>query len=530
MRRREFLAYGAGGATAALFPSWAIAQSASSDTLTIGLGGAVQSLDPHMLVGIPSNTVTMHMFDRLVDRQPFGQLKPGLALSWRSVSPTQWEFKLRPGVKWHDGSDFTSDDVVATIERIRNMPKGAGGYSGFLRPITKVETPDALTLVVDTDVPSPTIPRDLSNVNITSRKYGIGSTTEDYNSGKAAIGTGPYKYGSYVPGDRVSFTRNDAWWGTKPDWKEVTIKIITNAPSRTVAILSKDVDIIESPSENDLPRLEGSPDVEIKTAPGIQVYYLYTDYSREGETPFVFDKNGKPLPKNPLRDVRVRKALSIAINRQAIADRIMLKKAKPTGQWLLPGSYSYAPSVEVPKYDREAAKKMLAEAGYPEGFQITIHTPSDRYLNDARICQAIAQMWTQAGVKTSVEALPWNVYASKSQAQEFAVGFVGWTSVSFDAAYMATSNIATNNKERGTGLYNRGRYSNPELDDLLTKAAVEIDPDKREQILIKVVEIASADVGVIPLVMPDSVWAVRKGIDFNARSDQRTLAVEASKA
>lgn len=529
MRRREFLTYGAGGLATTLLPSWAIAQSATTDTLTIGLAGAVQSLDPHMLVGIPSNTVTMHMFDRLIDRAPLGQLQPGLALSWRSVSDKLWEMKLRPGVKWQDGSDFTADDVVFTFERIRSMPTGAGGYSGFLRAFTKVETPDPLTLLLHTEAPTPSVPRDLSNVNIISRKYGTGATTEDYNSGKATIGTGPYKFSRYIPGDRVVFTRNDDWWGPKQPWKEVIIKIITNAPSRTVAILSKDVDIIESPSENDLARLEGNPDVEVTTAPGIQVYYLYTDYSREGENPFILDKNGKPLPKNPLRDVRVRRALSIAINREAIADRIMLKKAKPTGQWLLPGSYSYAPSVEVPKYDRTAAQKLLAEAGYPDGFQITIHTPSDRYLNDTRICQAVAQMWTQAGIKTSVEALPWNVYATKSQSQEFAVGFVGWTSVSFDAAYMAISNIATNNKERGMGLYNRGRYSNPELDELLAEAAVEIDEAKREQILIKAVEVVSADVGVIPLVMPDSVWAVRKGIKLDARSDQRTLAVNASK-
>ena len=530
MRRRHLLAAAGTLATTgwgALAPRPA---RAAGTALQIGLGGAFTTMDPHFYHAVPNHTVAMHIYERLINRAPDGRLIPGLATEWKPLSDTLWEFKLRPGVKFHDGGDFTADDVVFTFQRARDVPNSPGGFGGFLRAVERVEVMDPLTIRLHTPVPAPDLGPNLTYVGIVSRRVGEGATTADYNSGKAAVGTGPYKFASYTPGNRVELARNDLWWGPKQGWETVALRLLSNPAGRTAALLSGDVDLIDTPSVSDLPRLRGDARVQVEAIPGIRLIYLVPDLSREGESPFVTDASGTPLPRNPFRDLRVRQALSIALQRDALADRVMLGTATPTGQWMPPGAYSYAPKVAPPQLDADRARKLLAEAGLPDGFRLVLHTPNDRYPNDARLAQAVAQMWTRIGVQTTVEAMPWSTYVARGGRQEFSMGLWGWGSATFEGGYMLSQCFASHNKDRSLGLYNYGRFSDPELDAMILRATSTVDEAAREALLIEATEKAAAAVPVIPMLMLQNLWAVRKGIDFSPRSDERTLAVDARMA
>lgn len=502
--------------------------AAAPTQLTIGLGGAVNSIDPHFYNATPNHVVAHSIFDRLVERSPDGKLIPGLAVSWKALSDTVWELKLRPDVKWHDGEAFTADDVIFTFERARNVPNSPGGFGGFLRDIVKVEKVDDLTVHLHTPLASPNLPGQLAFVAVVSQHVGEGATTEEYNNGAKAIGTGPYKFVKYSPGDNVQLQRNDSWWGPEQPWERVTIRLIANSAARVSALLSGGVDIIDAVPAVDIPTLRKDERVDVVSVPGMRLIYIALDHKNDGASPYVTDAKGTPLAKNPLLDLRVRQALSIAINREAIADRLMQNTAVATGQWLPVGSYSYADSVKVPKFDADQAKKLLAEAGYPEGFKITFQTPNDRYPNDAKITQAVAQMWARIGVQASVDARPWSNYVQHKG--DYAVALWGWGSPTLEAGYLLANVLSTPDSKAGRGNFNYGGYSNPELDALITKALSTLDDKQREQLLVQAVETASADVPMIPLLQLTNFWAVRKGVTFEPRMDERTLAVNAAPA
>ncbi|PWC27782.1 ABC transporter substrate-binding protein [Teichococcus aestuarii] len=508
----------------------AVALPAQAQTLNIGIGGAVTSADPHFYNAAPNHALAMHVFDYLVGRDANAQPYPMLAESWRAVEPTLWEFKLRSGVKWHDGRDFTADDVAFSIARAPNVPNSPGGMGGFVRAITKVEVVDPLTIRFHTAAPHPLLPVELGAISIISRHAGEGATTEDYNSGKAAIGTGPYRLQAYRPGDRAELVRNDAYWGGKEPWEKVNFRFIGNDGARSAAVLAGDVDVIDQVPSSDLARLRRDSRITIAEIQGVRLIYLMADFSRTGEVSFVTDNAGKPLPQNPFQDVRVRRALSMAIQREALAERIMEGTAQPTGQWLPPGTFGYNPAVKPPAYDPDGAKKLLAEAGFPQGFRMTLHSPNDRYPNDAKTAQAVAQMWTRIGVQTQVEALPWTTFSVRSNRQEFGMRLSGWGSTTGEASYLLVNIIGTYDREKRTGASNSGRYSNPELDAMTARAAATIDDAQREKLLQEAVKFAMDDVAVTPLYQLVNTWAVRKGLTYEPRMDERTVAMGVRKA
>ncbi|MFZ6762760.1 ABC transporter substrate-binding protein [Pseudoroseomonas sp. WGS1072] len=498
---------------------------AQAQTLNIGIGGAVTSADPHFYNAAPNHTLAMHVYDYLVGRDATAQPHPQLAESWRTVEPTVWEFKLRPGVKWHDGRDFTAEDVAFTIARAPNVPNSPGGMGGFVRAITRVEVVDPLTVRFHTAQPHPLLPVELGAISVISRHAGENASTEDYNSGKAAIGTGPYRMQAYRPGDRAELVRNDAYWGEKEPWEKVNLRFINNDGARSAAILSGDVDIIDQVPASDLPRLKRDAGITLAEIEGVRLIYLMPDYSRTGEVPFVADHEGKPLARNPFQDVRVRRALSMAIQREALADRVMEGTAKPTGQWLPPGTFGYNPAVKPLAYDPNGAKALLAEAGFPRGLRITLHTPNDRYPNDAKTAQAIAQMWTRIGVQTQVEALPWASFSVRSNRQEFGMRLSGWGSTTGEASYLLVNIIGTFDRDKRTGASNSGRYSNPELDAMTSRAASTIDDAKREKLLQEAVRYAMDEQAILPLFQLVNTWALRKGLTYVPRMDERTTAM-----
>ncbi len=505
----------------------AAALSAQAAPLTMGLSGAVNTIDPHFHSTGPNNAVSKHFFEMLTRTTANLDVEPALAVSWKAIDERTWEFKLRPGVKWHDGHPFSAQDVEFTLTRARNVPNSPGGFGGYLKSITRVEVIDPLTVRFHTAQATPNLPRDLAFVSIVSKAVGEKATTEDYNAGKAVVGTGPYRFVSYTPGDRIERKRNDDWWGPKQDCETVTLNMIANPGARMAALLSGGVDVIDAVPATDLPRLQSNNNVSVVSIEGVRVIYLQPNFHSEGPVPGMTDLEGKPLPGNPLRDVRVRQALSLAINRDALAERVMQKTAVATGQWLPEGNYSYAPSIRPPKHDVAQAQKLLAEAGFPKGFALTLLTPNDRYPNDAGTAQAVASMWARAGVRASVDAMPWSSYNARRVKTDFSVHLIGWGSGAGEAGQLLTNVLGTFDTAKGVGAANGGRYSNPEVDRLREQALVIIDSAEREKVLIKATEVAMADLGIIPLYMLRNYWGARKGVSFEPRKDEHSLAMSA---
>lgn len=508
-------------ALAALLPGVAGAQN-----LNIGIGGSPTSLDPHFYNASPNSSLVSHLFDRLVEQDARARTRPMLAESWRPVSDTVWEFKLRPGVRWHDGREFTADDVVFTIGRVPNVPNSPASFAGFVRAIQRIEVVDPLTIRFHTAAPHPMLPIEMASVQIVSRHVGDGAATEDYNAGRAAVGTGPYRLVSHRQGDRTEFVRNDAYWGGPQPWARVSYRFIANDPARTAALLAGDVDVIDQVPSTDLPRLRREQRISIFEIQGLRLIYLIPDYSRAENPLFVTDNAGQPMARNPFHDVRVRRALSMAIDRAALAERVMERTAAPAGQWLPAGSAGHNPAVPVPPFEPETARRLLAEAGYPSGFRITLHTPNDRYPNDSRTAQAIAQMWTRVGVRTEVAPLPWAAYPGRAARQEFAMHLIGWGSSAGDPIGALMNVVGTFDRARFLGAVNHHRHSNPALDALVERALMTMDDAARDAMLRDAVRMAAEDVAVIPLYNLVNVWATRRGLRIAPRLDERTLAMD----
>ena len=332
------------------------------------------SIDPHFMYTEPNIGYAKHIYGRLVGRDNDSHREPGLAISWRAIDDTTWEFDLRKNIKFHDGSDFTADDVLFSINRIPNIPNNPGTYAGNLRSIVDVEKSGPYKIIIKTDKPNPVLPTQLHNVSIISKNVGSEVKTEAFLSGKAAIGTGPYKFVEYLPGDRLVLERFDDYWGPLPKFKQVVFKIISNDAARVAALLAGDVDLIDFVPPTQVAHLSKNKKIKVFKRPADRVIFFHMDSVRE-VSPYVTDKNGKQLQNNPLKDQRVRKALSLAINREAICSRVMEGLATPESQLVPAGWFGHSPSLKVDPYDPARAKLLLAEAGYPDGFGLTVHGP-----------------------------------------------------------------------------------------------------------------------------------------------------------
>jgi len=498
--------------------------SASGAQLVIGSKLEPSSVDPHYHNLGPNNAIARHIFGRLVDTNEKQQLGPGLAVSWKAINDTTWEFKLRRGVKFHDGTPFTADDVMFTFERAPNVEASPSSFALYTKGKT-LKKIDDYTVHFITEKPYPLMPNDVSNIYIISKKHGQGAKTGDYNSGSATIGTGPYKFNEWVPGDRLVLDKNPAYWGKPAQFDRVLFKPIKENPARVAALLAGDVDMIDLVPTADIARLKSDSNVVLSQGVSNRVIYLHMDQYRD-KSPYVRDAGGK----NPLMDQRVRKAISKAINRPAIVERVMEGVAIPAGQLLPEGFFGVSPNLQPESYNPEAAKKLLADAGYPSGFGLTLHGPNDRYINDAKICQAIGQMMARIGIKAEVETMSKSVFFSKAsrggpnKTPAFSFILVGWGSGTGEASSPLKSLLHTYDKARGFGASNRGRYSNAEVDRLIEQALATVDDAKREKLLQQATEVAIEDLGIIPLHYQVNVWATRKGLAYTPRTDEYTLA------
>ena len=521
MNTRTFF-FGAAALTALM-----AATSATAEKITIGLASEPTSIDPHFHNLGPNNAMSVHIFDRLIQQDERQQLMPGLAVSWEPIDELTWEFKLREGVKFHDGTDFNADDVICTWARAPEVPNSPSGYGTYTKGKTLVKIDD-YTVHFKTESPYPLMGNDVSVVPVISDSAGCGATTEEFNAGTAAVGTGPFKFASYKPGESINFVRNDDYWGDKAAWSEVEFRPIKSGPSRVAALLAGDVDMISGVPTTDIGMLGGKADITLSQGPSNRVIYLHMDQFREN-SPHITGKDGGPI-KNPLMDLRVRKAISMAINRDAIVDRVMEGVAIPAGQLLPDGFFGVSDKLEVVAYDPDGAKALLAEAGYGDGFKMTIHGPNDRYINDAKIVEAIGQMLSRVGIEASVETMPRSVYFKRASRggegdlPEFSFILVGWGAGSGEASSPLKSLIHTYDKDQGFGSSNRGRHSVPEIDATIEEALRTVDDAKRQELLAKATEMAIENVAIIPTHFQVNTWATRKGLKYIPRTDEYTLA------
>ncbi|CAB3719269.1 ABC transporter substrate-binding protein [Achromobacter kerstersii] len=516
---------------------------AAGSTLKIGLSSEPTSMDPHYHQATPNDAMTSHMFETLIGQNAKMDLIPRLATAWKSVDDTTWEFTLRDGAKFSNGQPFTAQDVIFTFCRVMNNEQSIGGsYPAIVQKFANVEARDGNKLVIKTHKPYPLLPNDLTRTGMLwsgivehgpitfdlKNKCGVTGpwpTVADFNNGRDVIGTGPYTLKSYVKGTGIELTRNDAYWGDKPAWQTVKLIPVPAAGPRLTGLLAGDFDLIENPAARDVKRISETPGFGHVITPSVRVVYFQFDVARS-PSPTVKAADGK----NPLQDVRVRRAISMAIDRKTIAARIMDGAATPANQFLPDGMFGTLPHPPELKYDPEGAKKLLADAGYPNGFELAISSTNDRYINDAQISQAVAQYLSRVGIKTTVDAMTRSVYFPKRAKREFSFAMGGWSSETGEASSFLQYWVTRFDKEHGLGTSNYGGYDNPEFDAVFKRALVTVDPAEREKLLQQSLTLALADLPSIPLHFESSIWAFKKGLVYEGRADQYTLAMSAKPA
>ena len=494
-------------------------------TLTIGLSASVTAIDPHFLYTSANIAVSRHFFDPLILQDDEQRLIPGLAESWHLVDETTWEFSLRRGVKFHDGSDFVAADVAYTLNRAANVPNSPGSFAGYIKSITEVTIIDDYTIRLHTAKPNPQLPWDMSTFGIIPHELGPNIRTEDFSRGQAMIGTGPFRFVSWVPGDRLVMARNDRYWRRPSDWDHVVLVQLSNAASRIAALRSGQVDAIEHVPVNDVPWLEQDPLVTCSHKTSNRVIYLQMDTNRT-TSPFVSDQSGAAIGANPFKDQRVRVAISKAIDRDTIVKQVMSGYAVPAAQVLPDGYFGVSSRLAPEPYRPEEAKDLLATAGFGEGFRVTLHAASDNYENGAETAQAIAQMLSRIGIAVDVQMMPKSVWSTRAAALEFSFMLASWGSESGEISGPLRGIIASFDREKGWGTSNRGRYSNSAFDVLFEQATTATDITIREQLLREASEFAMKDVAIIPLYFEVAIWAARRGITYEPRSDGYTLAYQ----
>jgi peptide/nickel transport system substrate-binding protein len=500
------------------------AAPALATDLTIGRATEQNSIDPQYSDLGNDSATAENMFESMIEFDSKLQIHPSLAVSWKLLDPLTWEIKLRPDVTFHDGTPFTGEDVAFSLKRARDVPNSPGPLSSFVRPVTQTEVIDAHTIHIHTDQPTPLLMDMAGRIFVVPAKLGTSVVTGDFTSGRAMIGTGPYRFKHLLPGDRVVMEANPTYWGKRPAFDMVTLKFLSNPAARSAALLSGSVDVIEQIPPSDISMFQNRQDVALYSVTSTRVVYLAMDQGRD-ESPFLTNKDGSPLKVNPLKDRRVRLALSELINRQAIVEHVLAGAGEPAGQMVPEGMGGHEPLLKPMAFDPEGAKKLLTEAGYPNGFGLTVHGSNDRFPNDSQVAQAIGQMFSRGGLRVNgVEVLPYNVYAPGATARRYSVFDFSYGTVASSSLNGLSGVLATYNKEAGTGSLNRARYSNPQFDALLKQAAAELDETKRNKLLADATRVAMEDAGILPLYWQKLYWAARKGLVVDPDRGEATSA------
>jgi len=510
--------------TAAVFGITSLTGTAHADALVVAVKAAVTGSDPHQLF-TPNRNVQLHVYETLVAQDAKVRPVPSLAKSWKAIDDLTWEFELRDDVKFSNGAPLIPEDVIFSIERAKTI-EGTRTFRAYVRDVAKVEKAGGHTVRIITATPAPELPANLATIAIISKDAAAKAAGEDFNGGPAAVGTGPYRWVKFTPGQDVVLERNKNYRGQPGEWDKITFRFIPDDSTRIAALLSGSVDVVDAVPAGLTKRIETSPNLHLQSATSLFMHYMSID--RRETTPFATDAGGKKLSTNPFNDKRVREAVTHAINRKALAERVMEGAAEPAGQFMPAGFDGTDPDLQPPAYDPDLSRKLLAEAGYPDGFRYTIHCQNDRFTGDVRTCQTIAQMLTAVGIRTAVEAMPASILLTRATGET--PEFSSYLAIFGSAAGLASNALNVLVQEwdlaKGTGRNNSGRYMNPELNALIDEAAQTIDDDKRQKLLRSATRIAVEDQAFIPLFFLKGTWGLRKGLTMEPRGDLYTMATK----
>ncbi|HRK37141.1 MAG TPA: ABC transporter substrate-binding protein [Burkholderiaceae bacterium] len=483
----------------------------------------IPTWDIHSQNNALANGIHASVYESLVyyNSQTF-KVEPVLATAWKQVSPTQLRLTLRSGVKFHDGSAFTADDAVFSLDRAMSKTSNFAVYTEGVERVAKV---DANTIDIFTKGPNPVLLNQLTELRMMSKAWAEknGSVapkdikTKDENfAHRNAMGTGPFKLKEWQPDQKMVLVKNDAWWGKQEsNVTEVVYTPVKAVATRMAALLSGEVDFVLDPSPQDLPRVRATPTLKVIDGVENRTIFLGMDQFRE-ELP-----GSNVKGKNPLKDVRVRKALYQAIDIDTIKRVTMRDLGQPTGALVAPQVNGWTKEVHQRyPYSVADAQKLLADAGYKDGFEVDFACPNNRYINDEAICQAVTAMWAKVGVKAKLRTLPLSTYFPMIQRYEASIYMLGWGVPTFDAMYSIQS-LVRSVGAGGDGNYNVGRYSNPQMDGLVERARKETDLKLRTDLLTKALKLQNDDVAHIPLHNQIIPWAMKKNIDVVHRADNR---------
>jgi peptide/nickel transport system substrate-binding protein len=502
-----------------------VAAPVHAQTLRWAAQNDILTMDPHSQNHATTNAILMHAYEGLTRYSAKYEVEPALATKWTYISPTQVRFELRKGVKFHDGSPFTADDVVFSFGRIK-QPQGT--MQIYVTGISEVKKIDDHTVDLILSSPSPILLRNIIDFRIMSRAWAEKNKTANVQDYKAkeenfasrnVMGTGSYKITGWMPEQRVNMVANTDWWDkTQGNVKEVIYTPIKSDATRVAALLAGDVDMLTDIPTQDVARLRGDAKLKIVDGPEVRTIYLAPDIG-SAELKYSNIKG-----RNPFADKRVRQALSMAIDREAIKRTIMRGLSIPAGVMVAPGVNGNTPEIDVPtKVDIEGAKKLLAEAGYPDGFEVRFNAPNNRYVNDEEIAQAVVAMWARIGVKASLVAENMATFSQKFQNFDSSLYMLGWGVATYDAQYMIQSLVRTRTTG-ADGNFNFSRISDPVVDKLTDAMKSEIDVTKRNQMINEALVRIKDDVLLIPLHHQMRPWAMKAGVSTVHRSDDRPEA------
>jgi peptide/nickel transport system substrate-binding protein len=494
--------------------SLASAAWAAEKSIVIGLSSDTLFLDPHQQNETITNAITRHIYEPLVSYGTDGaSLIPTLAERWE-IAPDQltWTFHLREDVQFSDGTPFTAEDVKFTFERVRNTI-----IKDHVAAIDRIEVVNDRTVRIVTKVPTAVLLDNIQLLKIMSKSYTEHVGEDEVNL--KPMGTGPYVCTEWIKEDHITLEPNENYWGAAPAISRVRFRPITNAATRTAALLTGEVDLIEDIPVRDVDRMEKADGIKVLSRPGMRLIYLHIDGSRE-PTP------GMTGAANPMKDVRVRRAMSLGIDRETIVKVTMNDNGYATGQMLLEGKRGFLKGLPLPEYNPDKAKELLKEAGWEKGFKVKLDAPNGRYPNDAQIAQAIASQLAKIGVEIDLMLHPKSTFFDYVRpGDKSSLVMTGW-SEECDTGAMANALFYTRGKDPAKGGSNRCYYSNAEYDSLIDEADRTADIAKRTELLEQSTRIILDDVGLIPLLFNQDIYGAKDKVKFAPRADKSILVHE----
>jgi len=497
------------------------AAAAQAQTVRIANQGDALSLDPHSLNESLQLSTLANVYEALTGRNKDLSLAPGLATSWKQTSPSVWRFELRKGVQFHDGTPFTADDVVFSFARAAGDGSDVKAKVNDIQEVRKV---DSHTIEIETKGPFPILPDVLADLYIMSKKWSEENKAErpvdrrkgiENTASFKANGTGPFRVRERQPNVRTIFVRSSNYWGKiDGNAQEIIFTPIANPATRVAALVSGQVDVMEPVPVQDIARIDASPNARVVVGPELRTIFLGMDQKRD-ELLYSSVKG-----KNPFKDKRVRQAFYQAIDVNAIQKTVMRGASRPTALMVGPGinGWTEAQDKRLP-LDPEGAKKLLADAGYPNGFEVTMNCPNDRYVNDAQSCQAVAANLARIGVKINLAAETKGTYFPKILRRDTSFYLLGWTPSTYDSHNALNALMRCPDDKTGDGQFNLGAYCNPKLDELTVKIQSEGDKAKRDEMIKEAFTIHADDVGHLPLHQQSLAWGVSKKVELVQLAD-----------